>query len=765
MNKITYKANEIIHSAGSTADTLDYIISGRVIIKSGSFSFKAKPGAILGILEQASAPYSYDYYAEDDVVIASYPFTRFSDTNQIVEDHFEDCNTIITSTSGLVVSIATKYRLFQKNADSFYKDIHRHFNRYRELCGLHGLPVQSFPYLETLQEFVPNKDMPDWVSDYYDQLELMPADVMNAFYSTHSSLITSTLWEASSHARLFMSLASQASEYLDVQLDKLFSSSNGDLFDLYLNLLNRAPENNDLKYAVSGCINDIIDNMERMNRIDESILEQRKAMFTSILSAGDGTNDADTNEDMPSIEMPISKYELVENSLDTILRYSNMDEAEDERFRQMVSEFKSLKDKNLNDDNIVSLRHDITKSFLDIYEAAIISSFEAPKVPVILKMFFCFGYMDEELIGRDNAVILYDIAEKMNYDNSKKIYTIYDWLLSIYKGENEPSKNEFDQDYPTYLKSQKANGYISEEMEKRYLESPKEKLRFEIRNFFKSSIKVCSGRPSSFCPILSEHNIIKSLESTIVQAEKLEKNWSIIKAIDYSAFYRQCTFQAPEHRLIRESIIMEVMPIVVLMPTIGSRALLWQETSGVRRDTPGRIAMPMFIEDDLFLMQAKLTAEFRWEMCKRITGSRWNDVSEHCLTSDYFDYLQFYRKNHDLSPEAKEKVKAQISSGRNSFKNVFVSDYITWIRYEALGSPRLNKVAKAILFKHCPFSKPIREKLKSNPLYETMIARHENVAAKNYRMLSAKYAKIKGSNLDNPGLPPEIEDYINYYAK
>ena len=63
------------------------------------------------------------------------------------------------------------------------------------------------------------------------------------------------------------------------------------------------------------------------------------------------------------------------------------------------------------------------------------------------------------------------------------------------------------------------------------------------------------------------------------------------------------------------------------------------------------------MEEDLTKTIIKLCGEFRWELCKRIQGARWNDISEHSLTSEYFDYVQYYRKNNELSPEAKEKIK------------------------------------------------------------------------------------------------------------
>lgn len=754
MIELVLKKGEILHKAGAPADTLEFIVSGKILIETNGFTLLAEQGTVVGLLEQAGNPYSYNYIVAEDVTLNSYPFTRFSDINQIVEDNFNKCDNIISSTAKLILSLASKYLQQKKYADKFFKGIIKSYKRYKELCGIHGIEVQSFPFLETSQPFIPLKDMPDWVTDYYDQLELMPGNAKKAFYATHSSLITAFLWDASSHAGIYSSLSNQVNEYMNSMMEDYFSSGKADLFDLYLNLLNKGKDKKDLKDEIRETINEIIENWETIPYIKEDIITNKKAMFTELLNE---VIVSDTNEDNTSV----SRYDLIKDSLDVILRYTNTDEAEDERIRNMLSEFKTLKDKNSNQDSVAQLRKDITKSFMDLYEAAIISSFEASKTPTILKMFFYFGYMDEELIGKDNAVMLYDLAEKMANINSAHVYTIYDWLKSIYEGKNEPSKNEFDQDYVAFLKSQKAGGYISEEMEARYLASNKEKLRFEIRNFFKSAVKVCTGRPSTFCPILSEHNVIKPLSQTLVTLDKINKNWSIIKSIDYSVFYRPCIFQSSEYHISRESILLEVIPNIILMPTIGSKAQLWQETGDLRRDTPGRIAMPIFTDEDLFVMQLKLAGEFRWEMCKRVQGGRWNDVTDHSLTSEYFDYLQFYKKNNDLSPDAKEKVRTQISNSRNSFKNVFIADYLSYVRYEALGSPRLNKVAKSILFTYCPFSKALRDKLKTNPMYENLIMRHEVKAAKNLKTLSARYNKLKD---DKGNLPSEIINFIKFYT-
>ena len=142
----------------------------------------------------------------------------------------------------------------------------------------------------------------------------------------------------------------------------------------------------------------------------------------------------------------------------------------------------------------------------------------------------------------------------------------------------------------------------------------------------------------------------------------------------------------------------------------------------------------------------RLAGEFRWELCKRIQGSRWNDISELSLTSEYFDYIQFYRKNHDLTNEAKERVRSGLQRAKNSFKEMFVRDYIVWVLFEGNGSPRLNKVARRILFIYCPFPKAIRDGLTQNPLYTEVLTYYETKTAQKLHRLKVLTKKLQNCN-------------------
>ena len=66
---------------------------------------------------------------------------------------------------------------------------------------------------------------------------------------------------------------------------------------------------------------------------------------------------------------------------------------------------------------------------------------------------------------------------------------------------------------------------------------------------------------------------------------------------------------------------------------------------------------------------------------------------------------------------------------------MFIMDYMVWVLFESNGSPRMNKVARSILYSYCPFTAQIREKLKENPMYREISERYEiRMGQKRHRM-------------------------------
>lgn len=376
-------------------------------------------------------------------------------------------------------------------------------------------------------------------------------------------------------------------------------------------------------------------------------------------------------------------------------------------------------------------------------------------------MFLNFGFMDVQMAGEENANVLYDLTEHLDVCKSEHVYTIYEWLKSVYQGKNEPSKNEFDMDYPAYLADMRKNGKITQEQQKKLMANNEYKVKYEMQNMFVSGNRVTYGKISTFCPILGEYDLINSIDKMLVTAQKLEEAINKIRAIDYSVFYREVQFSDPDKGINRELIMKEIMPDIILMPNAGTRAQMWQETAGVRRDTSARFMFPIFTAVDIVDMMIETMGRYRWEICRKIQGVHWNDIREKSLTAEYCDYLQFYRKNHELSPEAKEKVKSALLRGRNNYREVFVKDYQNWIKYESKGSYRLNKVTREILIAYCPFAKSIREELKTNPMYGNALHRLDVNNAKKIQRIQGVYDKYQKAG---GKITQELVDNLDYYS-
>lgn len=378
----------------------------------------------------------------------------------------------------------------------------------------------------------------------------------------------------------------------------------------------------------------------------------------------------------------------------------------------------------------------------------------------ILLMFFNFGFLDVDLLGVEQTNALVRFGESLGLFNNTHIYTIYEWLKAIYKGEKEPSRNEFDLYYTGYLQEQLKQGEITQSELAALRGDQHAKVVFEIENLFQSTHKSVSGRLSTFCPILSSDELFNPFEKLACTVARIEQSINNIRSLDYSVLYREVLFSDPPHGINQEYLMKEILPDVILLPCIGSRSVMWQETSGVRTDTPARFLFPIFMNGDLDEQMLLTMGRYRWEICRHVQGGSWNDFRVKSLTSEYYDYLQFYRKNKDLSADGKEKLKSALQHARNNFREVFVLDYVNWIKYESQGSFRLNKLARDMLTRYCPFSHEIRNSLSSNPLFQNAFGKLEIENAKSIKRLQALYTKYKAAGGE---ITADLNENLRFY--
>ena len=746
-----FPAGEILFQSEQPVTSIHLITRGTVQATYPGGGFQLTKGDVIGICELHLGSYYITYQTTEPVSLAPYPCSK-AQLSDLMSSNVEMSGRIIFSLYKQLRAILDQYEQARTDCDQFYHYLMDSYAQYTSFCTKHGVSARALPGLETLSELVLDEDVPDWLGGYYAQFLSLVKN--SASKKMSSAFMFGLLSKANDDIHQVISICRILYDYKADLIGLLMNENRLDLFDFYAGLLYRIGSNEADSTALQAVISDMMVQLESHASIDHDMYEKRVSEYHDRLRSlsahtGDSTDAAGSSTD-------------IIDSLNTILSYSQVDEETAFAFKVAVEQFRKMTDKNSSDDSARKLRQKITKLFYDVYEKAFLRSLHDESIPKVVKMFFNFGYVDEQLAGMKNAAYLCSIVDYLPTDPSKGLYTLYEWLLAIYKGKKSPSRNEFDTDYQAYVHELKTSGKITAAEETTMLGDNEKMVLFELQSVFPSINKITFGRISSFCPVFSEHNILKDLDTSLVSVASVEEAFNHIRSVDFSAYYRDTIYTNADLGIAKEYISVEVLPDIILMPNMGIRGVMWQEIEGRKRTTPSRMMVSIFQMEDLTNIFIRLTADFRWEMCKRIQGPRWNDVTEPSLTSEYFDYIQFYKKNHELSTDAKEKIKLSMQKAKNSFKEMFIRDYESWVLYEGAGSPRLNKIARAILFSYCPFSKGIRDTLKANPLYKETMERYDVKLGQRLHHYNNLFQKIKNSG--DP-IPPEIQaqkEFLEY---
>ena len=701
MGLLTLNPNQVLHKSGDKVETLEIVVKGSVSIAIDGESIDVGIGGILGAGEHPDSTYIYTYTANEESSVFSYPFTTIDDVYKIISSN-PKISPILAAQS-----VKTVVTCLDKLNDDFDKAV-ADFNQldvdkadYPMMAVSVGLEVEHFPELDSVEPPIRAQALSDWQEKYYRTLAANEDLMKKTCYAKSPDIANGFIMNALEAISFIAACREQLTDY-----KKEFQKQVGK-FRSTMQLI-RAKS----------------DDMKR-----------------------NGAEGATTNID-------------IKDALNTILQYSEADEKATENFREIVTKFKNTSNRNDSSDESRALRRSVAKDFYTIYTAAFLRSLSDPAVPSEVMMFLMFGFVDEDLAGLENTRQLYALMKTYKPDPEGHVLTVYEWLQKVYGMELEPSRNEFDEDYFTALRTLKTSGDITEdEMEEMKLD-PTERLKFEIKNLLTLGNRMSFGRPSAFVPVFDSENVVRPLDVAYIDAKKINDFYEYIRSVDYSVFCRQGSYSNPDIGVTQVFIDEDVTPYMILMPNMGSRASLWQEIEGKKRNTPARFIISIFNTETLEDVMIRLCGEFRWEMCKTEQGVHWNDVTDPSLTSMYCDYLQFFKKNHSLSTDMKEKIRTDLKKNSNNFKNVFISDYVNYIKFEANSSPRLNKVAREIIFTYCTFSKDVRERLMDNPQYGELIKKHTAHANGDMKKIANVIRKIKTEGNEVPDILMDQYEYL-----
>ena len=105
-------------------------------------------------------------------------------------------------------------------------------------------------------------------------------------------------------------------------------------------------------------------------------------------------------------------WSQLEKSLPRLLTYAELDSDSASRFMQLIETYRDPKQQTSPSDEARQLRREISKMYYQIYYLVFNKAVNSLTTPPIVSMFLNFGYMDENLMSRENALELYKLDRK-----------------------------------------------------------------------------------------------------------------------------------------------------------------------------------------------------------------------------------------------------------------------------------------------------------------------------------------------------------------
>lgn len=749
---------------GRRISFIGMIVKGSIGMQSNGIKRIAKKGEIVAIADIFANAYLSDYVVEEDTIFYAFPASSVESLESFLGSNPDYRGIIIRSMEKELVEFLEERELLLSRALEMYHFLKRHYEDLFKEGMKEDIPKE---FLKKIPEEILELECREAKVSYYQECAKIPQDIHNKYYGMSDIMAFYQAGEISYVIQKIIDSCKEILEYLEEIYGMYWNKEGENLFDKEVRFAKEMKKNGKFQMEQLIRINDTKDKICTIHELVSKWAGKKLALnqkyldekLSSVMNAPIGRS-SESVEEKKVKKTKEDPMVVLKNSLLQILNFADIDKSEQKEIVTVINSFINAKDRLSTQDDMRRLKKQITTYFFALYKNCVFKWFENTDVPLAIKLFLNYGYMDERLLDENQIRFLSDMVDTTYEGIACPIYTMPEWLREIYEGRKEASRNSFEQDYRDDLREQKRTGRITEKQEKEFLHDNRRKVIFEIENMFLSNNKIVNGKLSTYVPILYKDEIYGDIERLFLTKQQLSDTIVELEKMDFSTFYREVLYTNPELKIDKEYVIKHVYPDVILAPVYGTASSMWQEITGKKRDTPGRFIFPAIVENEIFKLVTKAFGRFHWEYCRCEQGTAWNNIQYKSLTSEYMDYIQYYRKNHELSEERREKIKTQIQRARNNSREIFLIDYELWIYYEAQAAMKLNKVSRTILATYCPFNKEIRESLKTNAAFtESMIYYNKNFGEK------AREWEMRIKRRENNGLevPEEFYSTLEYY--
>lgn len=761
-NICQFAKDQIIFEERTRAEKIAMLVKGRVVMESAGEKDILYPGSFLGVQDIFAENYLCTYRALEDTILCVFNAETIEKLNESITSNPDYCGLVIASLCKQLGTLSSNFDALYNGAVNAYNSIQQYSSLFETYAYTIKLEKDTITRASNIA--MPDRAELDEMLEYYAEMTTFTIDSVRGYFSQGSLIVKHHMREISELFHKLIEHNQKLVTYMAAALDVLVGNNSESIYYKFADLAMLAENRGKSSDQIIKALDHLVDMINEYQNIVESSSNKqvninRQKMEETYCQILTGSKEEITADEYDGSLSDAEVLQQLSGTLDFILNYGVIEFNLAASFKENIRAFAKLRDRLSIDDHVRTLRRTISDQFYMIYEQVFLRAYHDHAIPLPVQLFLDYGFMDESLLEQEQLLKLYQLSN-IKEGGKFKVYTMYEWLCSIYEKKNDPSKNEFDQDYTEWLRSELVSKHISQMEYNERLEDQNQRLHYEINNFFRYTTRIANGRITTFLPVLHKDMFLGNMERFFIGAHKIESALQRIMDVDYSLFYREAAYVNKEAKIEKEYIMMEVLPEIILVPTVGGNGVMWQTISGHQKDTAARFVLPIFTEGNINDIFLKMSARFRWEMCRVAQGSTWNNIKYKSLTSEYLDYIQFYRKNHELSEEKKEKIKSQIQKCNNRTADIFTIDYEAWLKGESQGAVRLNKVARRILAMYCPFEKSIRARIAVQPLFTDPIQAFELERLKKVKEVSNRYKSLQNNQVE---ITKELANSLDFY--
>ena len=765
------EAGTCILQQGEPAEYICMVLKGKAAAKSKGVNIVLGAGSFLGMSDFYAGKYLCDYVALESITFFAFPTSQAKGLKHILTANRDYGGLMVWSFARYITELNHLLEEICENAKQLGEKVNEYYRRYTE-CGTgKGLTLRRLTFAEELKPLLLSHIPSAKKIAYYQEAARIPLEKHKGYYLDSMLMSEQQVEDEAVLINALLTACTEAAAYYEDVFFCLMNNGEQNLFLYVAAMLVEAGQKNVETEDLSGMLDELTDQINIAenflgNRLGSTVDVNRQRMeeiyFSVISGAATEVSIAEEKETLIALideEQMGQIKRILTGSLQQILEFSGWEAERAEGFKTAVEAFIRLPDRLSTEDTVRKLKRDISKQFFDLYQDVFLRAYKEKTAPMAVELFLDYAFVDERLITEEQLAAFCGL-QKESQCGPCEVYTIREWLRLVYEGKKEPSKSEMDMTFEENLRDMKKRGLLTDEQMRAAATDRTGRLEYEIHNMFSCNDRLVNGQISTFVPILYNEGIGWAPQKSYLTRKKVNEVITKLLKVDPTVFYREAMYRNEELGIEKEFIMKQVFPEIILLPCTGVKAIMWQEITGKRRDSQARFLLPRFFEGDPEDVMVQTLGRFRWELCRTMMGLSWNNIQIKSLTSEYCDYIQYYRKNHELSEERKEKVKAQLQKAKGSTKEAFVQDYEIWVKYEANGAVRLNKITRELLASYCPFAAETRAALRSQPIFEDAMGRFERGRSKKVYELETHYRMLEKEKGE---LPEELVQTLHYY--